>query len=87
MLLLSVLRPTLEYGSEMWESNNSQTAFLESIMLGAKRVLRYSSKTSNKAIWRDMSLEVLQGRCNKCKLMWWYKIKYVFTWSILRCRK
>ena len=43
MLLLSVLRPSLEYGSEVWES---QAAFLESIMLGgAKCVLGCSSKT------------------------------------------
>ena len=46
MLLLSVLRPSLEYGSEVWEGNKSQAASLESIMLGgAKRVLGCSSKT------------------------------------------
>ena len=59
MLLLSVLRPSLEYlyGSEVWEGNKSQAAALESIMLGgAKRVLGCSSKTSNKAIWGDMGL-------------------------------
>ena len=49
MLLLSVIRPSLEYGSEVWEGNQSQAASLESIMLGgAKRVLECSSKTSNK---------------------------------------
>ena len=49
MLLLSVLRPSLEYGSEVWEGNKSQAASLESIMLGgAKRVLGCSSKTSTK---------------------------------------
>ena len=46
MLLLSVLRPSLEYGSEVWEGNKSQAASLESIMLGAKRALGCSSKTS-----------------------------------------
>ena len=62
MLLLSVLRPSLEYGSEVWEGNKSQAASLESIMLGgAKRVLGCSSKTSNEAIWGDMGLEFLQG--------------------------
>ena len=29
MLLLSVLRPSLEYGSEVWEGNKSQAASLE----------------------------------------------------------
>ena len=71
MLLLSVLRPSLENGSEVWEGNKSQAASLESIMLGgAKRVLGCSSKTSNEAIWGDMGLEFLQGRCDKHKLSW-----------------
>ena len=75
MLLLSVLRPSLEYGSEVWEGNKSQAASLESIMLGgAKRVLGCSSKSSNEAILGDMGLEFLQGRRDKRKLSWWYKI-------------
>ena len=74
MLLLSVLRPSLEYGSEVWEGNKSQAASLESIMLGAKRVLGCSSKTSNEAIWGDMGLEFLQGRRDKGNLSWWYKV-------------
>ena len=45
MFLLSVLCPSLEYGSEAWEGNKSQAASLENIMLGeAKRVLGCSSK-------------------------------------------
>ena len=75
MLLLSVLRPSLEYGSEVWEGNKSQAASLESIMLGgAKYVLGCSSKTCNEAVWGDMGLKVFQGRCDKRKLRWWYKI-------------
>ena len=36
------MRPTLEYGSEVWEGNKSQTAALESVMLGgAKRIHIY----------------------------------------------
>ena len=59
----------------MWEGNKSQAASLESIMLGgAKRVLGCSSKTSNEPIWGNMGLEFLQGRCNKRKLSWWYKV-------------
>ena len=33
LLLVSVLRPTLEYGSEVWACNKRQTASLESIQL------------------------------------------------------
>ena len=69
MLLLSVFRPSLEYGSEVWDGNKSQAASLENIMLGgAKHVLGCSSKTSNEAIWEDMGLEVLHGRRDKRKL-------------------
>ena len=45
LLLLSVVRPTLEYGSEVWEGNKSQAAALESVMLGGvKRILGCPSK-------------------------------------------
>ena len=75
MLLLSVLRPSLECGNEVWQGNKSQAASLKSIMLGgAKRALGCSSKTCNEAIWGDMGLEVLQGRRDKRKLRWWYRI-------------
>ena len=40
LLLISVVRPTLEYGSEVWEGNKAQAAVLESVMIGgAKRIL------------------------------------------------
>ena len=51
LLLLAVVRPTLEYGSEMWEANKTQAGALESVMLGgAKRILGCSSKTCNEAV-------------------------------------
>ena len=75
LLLLSVVRPTLEYGNEVWEGNKAQSASLESVMLGgAKRILGCSSKTCNEAVRGDMGLETLQGRRDKAKLKWWYKL-------------
>ena len=51
-LLLSVVRPSLEYGSEIWDCNISQARALESIILGgAKKILGCSSKTCNEAVW------------------------------------
>ena len=39
LLLLSVIRPSIEYGSEVWEGNKSQAGSLESTILdGAKRI-------------------------------------------------
>ena len=46
VMLLSVVRPTLEYGSEVWEGNKNQAAALESVTLsGAKHILGSSSTT------------------------------------------
>ena len=72
---LSKSNDPLEYGSEVWEGNKSQTAALESVMLGgAKRILGCSSKTCNEAVRGDMGLETLQGRRDKSKLKVWYKL-------------
>ena len=55
LLLLSVIRPSIEYGSEVGEGNKSQAGSLESIILdGAKRILGCSSKTCNEAVTGDM---------------------------------
>ena len=49
LLLVSVLRPTLEYGSKVWACNKRQAASLESIQLGAaKKILGCSSKHAMK---------------------------------------
>ena len=78
LLLLAVVRPTLEYGSEVWEANKAQAGALESIVLGGtKRILCCSSRTCNEAIRGDMGLESLQGRRDKAKLKWWYKLAYM----------
>ena len=69
LLLLVVVRPTLEYGSEAWETNKTQAAELESVMLGgAKHILGCSSKTCNEAVGGggggggDMGLDTLATR-------------------------
>ena len=75
LLLLSVVRPSLEYGSEIWDCNKSQARALESIILGgAKKILGCSSKTCNEAVWGDMGLETLKSRRDRAKLRWWYKV-------------
>ena len=75
LLLLSDIRPSIEYGSEVWEGNKSQAGSLESIILdGAKRILGCSSKTCNEAVRGDMGLDTLQRRRDRAKLKWWYKL-------------
>ena len=41
---------------------------------GAKRILGYSSRTCNEAVRGDMGLDSLQGRRDKAKLKWSYKV-------------
>ena len=68
-----MIRPSIEYGGEIWKGNKSQVARLESIILGeAKRILGCSSKTCNEAVRGDMGLESLRGRRDRAKLKWWY---------------
>ena len=58
LLLPSVIRPSIEYGSEVWESCKGQTNALESAVLGgAKKILGCSSKTCNDAVREDTGLE------------------------------
>ena len=71
LLLLSVIRPSIEYGIEVWEGNKSQVGSLESIILdGTKRILGCSSKTCNEAVRGDMGLDTLQSRRDRAKLKW-----------------
>ena len=61
LLLLSVIRPSIEYGLEIWEDNKGQVAGLESIILeGAKRILGCSSKTCNEAV-RVIWYRIIEG--------------------------
>ena len=52
MLLLAVVRPSLEYGNEVWECNKGQANALESIILGgAKKILGCSSTKPLEGTW------------------------------------
>ena len=75
LLLLSVVRPSLEYGNEVWEGNKSQSATLASVFLGGgKHILGCSSKICNEAVKGNLGIDSLQCRRDKAKLKWWYKL-------------
>ena len=60
MLLLSAVRPSLEYGNEIWDCNKSQANALESVILGgARKILGCSSRTCYEAVRGDMGLDIL----------------------------
>ena len=69
MLFLSVLHPSLEYGSEVWERNKFRAASLVNIMLGvAKFVISGSSKTLIKismeiCAWKFCKVGVIKIIC------------------------
>ena len=68
-LLFSVTRLSIEYGSEVFKGNKSQAGSLESIILiGAKWILGYSSKTCKEAVRGDLGLDTLQRRRDRAKL-------------------
>ena len=54
LLLLSVVRPSIEYGSAVWDCNKNQASALEAIILGgARKILGCSSKPCNKTVRGD----------------------------------
>ena len=71
LLLLSVLRPSIEYSGDVWKCNKSQASALESILLGGAGC---SSKTCSEAVRGYMGLETLKNRRDRAKLKWWYKL-------------
>ena len=75
LLLSTVIRPSIEYESEVWEGNKSQAGSLESIILdGATWILECSCKTCNDSVRGNMGLDTLQSRSDRAKLKWWYKL-------------
>ena len=77
LLLLSVFRPSLEYGSELWEGNKSQAAALESVLLGGgKRILGCSSKTCRQLGGILVLIHYRAVGIKLIMLMWWYTVNY-----------
>ena len=55
-LLLSVVRPSIECGSEVWEGNKSHAGSLQSIILDGTKWILGCSKTCNKVVRGDTGL-------------------------------
>ena len=75
-ILMAVLRPSLEYGCEVWSANKSQAKALESIQLRAcKYILGCSVTTCDEPVRADLGLETLKYRRDFRKLKWYRKVK------------
>ena len=78
ILYLSFIRPTLEYGSIIWDGCTSiQSKQLENVQLAAARVITGATRgTSHNLIYDEVGLETLSERRRKAKLIHFYKIVY-----------
>ena len=67
-VILSILRPSLEYGSKVWRCTTSQSKALDAVLLAAcKKILCCSSKAFSEAVWGDLCIEPLDLGRNKRK--------------------
>ena len=72
---MSIFRPSLEYGNEVWGCTSTQSKALDAVLLGAcKKILSCSSKTCNEAVWGDLGVEPLALRRTKSKVVWYSKL-------------
>ena len=74
-VILSILQPSLEYGSEVLRYTTSQSKALDAVLLAAcKKILGCSSKTCSEAVWGDLGIEPLNLRRNKRKVVWFSRL-------------
>ena len=72
---MAVLRPTLEYRCQVWNTNKYQAKALESILLySCKYNLGCSVATYNEPVRTDLGLETLKYRRDFHKLKWYCKV-------------
>ena len=73
---MAVLRPSLEYGCEVWNANKSQAKALELTQLRAcKYILGCSVATCDESVCADLGLDTLKYRRDFRKLKWHCKVK------------
>ena len=65
---------TIENATLLYDKRGSGSSVRVSMIGGAKRIRGCSSRTCNEAVRGDMGLDSLQGRRDKAKLKWWYKV-------------
>ena len=86
-VILSILRPSLEYSSKVWRYTTSQSKALDAVLLAAcKKILCCSSKTCtcSKAVWSNLGIEPLDLRKNKRKVIWFSRLlTQVRRWSVI----
>ena len=59
MLILSVVRPSLEYGNKIWDCSRSQASKCASESIILSEIFGCSSRTCNEAVRGDVGLDML----------------------------
>ena len=76
LLMLTALRPCLEFASEVLVPNNAQCRALESVQLKAARVvLGCPTLTGSEAVRGDLHLALLSSRRDIAKLKWQHRLE------------
>jgi Reverse transcriptase (RNA-dependent DNA polymerase) len=74
-ILVTAIRPTLEYGGGVVEPNKKQYARFETVQLkAAKCIMQCAVSTPSVAVRGDLGLETLEERRELAKLKWWFKV-------------
>lgn len=75
LLYTMLIRPKLEYGSEVWTLNTTFTKALESIQLKcARSILRCNSHAQSDAVRGLLGLWSLESRRGQAMLRWWARL-------------
>ena len=78
LLMLTALRPCLEYAAEVLAPNAAQSRALESVQLKAARmILGCPTLTSSEAVRGDLMLPLLSSRRDIARLKWQHKVHHM----------
>ena len=73
-----MLRPSWEYGCEVWSANKSQAKVLELVLLrDCKYILGCSVTTCDEPVCAGLGLETLKQRRDLRKLKLYHKVKHM----------
>ena len=83
LLMLTALRPCLEYAAEVLAPNTAQSRALESVQLKAARmILGCPTLTSSEAVRGDLMLPLLSSRRDIARLKWQHRVHHMSSSSL-----
>jgi hypothetical protein len=71
----AMVRPLLEYCSEVWSGYGPLVGAEQVQTLMAKRILQVSKRTSSEVVRGELGLQLLEARWQKARLLFWGKLR------------